>query len=132
LFWKKSNKGDEGSKILLSNPDEGRNSFRVTPSLNAPLQATLNNVPISILNISSGGFRFKKIHFEVEKFYLAEIELPLEKHKISALVELLGNNEEDYCRCRFLDLAQDLEDLLHRYVLNRQKEEQELNNRFHS
>jgi c-di-GMP-binding flagellar brake protein YcgR len=132
LFWKKSNKGDESSKILLSTPDEWRNSFRVTPSLNTPLKATLNKVPISILNISSGGFRFKKIPLEAEKFYLAEIELPLEKHKISALVELLGDNEEKYYRCRFLDLAQEVEDRLHRYVLNRQKEEQELNNRFPS
>ncbi len=129
MFWKKSNKGDESSKILLSNPDEGRNSFRVTPPVNAPLKATLNEMPISILNISSGGFRFKKIDLEAEKFYLAEIELPSEKQKISSLVEILGNDEENHCRCRFLDLAQELEDRLHRYVLNRQKEEQELNNR---
>ena len=132
MFWKKSNKGDESSKILFSTPDEGRNSFRVTPPLNAPLKATLNEIPISIINISSGGFRFKKIDLEAEKFYLAEIELPLEANKISALVEILGNNEEEYFRCRFLDLAPDVEDLLHRYVLNRQKDEQELNNRFPS
>ena len=105
MFWKKSNKIDESSKILFSAPDEGRNSFRVTPPLNAPLKATLNKVPISIMNISSGGFRFKKIPLDEEKYYLAEIELPREKHKISALVEILGSSEENYCRCRFLGLS---------------------------
>jgi hypothetical protein len=123
LFWKKTTENKASSKKLFSTPDEVRSSFRVTPQLNAPLKATLNEIPISILNISSGGFSFKKIDLEVEKFYLAEIVLPLENQKISALVELLENNEEKFYRCKFVDLPQDVEDLIHRYVLSRQKEE---------
>jgi hypothetical protein len=129
LFWKKSNKKAKSSKILFSNPDEGRGSFRVTPPLSAPLKATLSEIPISIINISSGGFRFKKIDLKMEKFYLAEIALPFEKQKISALVEMLEDSEENYCRCRFLDLPKNLEDLIHRYVLNLQKKEQEIKKR---
>ena len=129
MFWKKSNKNDAGSKKLFSTPDEGRSSFRVVPQLDAPLKATLNEIPISIINISSGGFRFNKIDLEAEKFYLAEIIIPLESQKISALVELLESTEEKFYRCKFVDLPQDIEDLIHRYVLNRQKEEQEFINK---
>jgi hypothetical protein len=129
LFWKKSNKKSESSGKMFSSPDEVRGSFRVTPSQNAPLKATLNETPISIINISSGGFGFKKIDLKSEKFYLAEIALPLEKHKISALVKILEDTKEGYCRCQFLDLSQDYEDLIHRYVLNMQKKEQEIKKR---
>jgi hypothetical protein len=129
LFWKKTTDKNASSKKLFSTPDEVRSSFRVVPQLNAPLKATLNETPISIINISSGGFRFKKIDLKVEKFYLAEIIIPLENQKISALVELLDNTEENIYRCKFVDLPQDIEDLIHRYVMNRQKEEQEFINK---
>ncbi len=126
MFWKKSNKEDKTSKKLFSAPNEGRNSFRVTPPLDAPLEATLNEIPISIVNISSGGFRFNKIDLKGDKFYLAEILLPEDKNKISALVEILENDEKNNCRCRFVDLTQEIEETLHRYVLNRQKEKKEI------
>jgi hypothetical protein len=128
LFWKKT-ENNGSPKKLFSPPDEVRSSFRVVPPLDAPLKATLNEIPISIINISSGGFRFKNIELEAESFYLAEIIIPFENQKISALVELLENNEENFNRCKFVDLHQDIEDLIHRYVLNRQKEEQEFNNK---
>ena len=129
MFWKKTTDNNASSKKLFSTPEEVRSSFRVVPQLDAPLIATLNETPISIINISSGGFRFKKIDLEADKFYLAEIIIPLENQKISALVELLENNEENFYRCKFVDLPQDIEDLIHRYVLNRQKEEQEFINK---
>jgi len=129
LFSKKTTDNNASPKKLFSTPDEVRSSFRVEPPLDTPLKATLNETPISIINISSGGFCFKKFDLEADKFYLAEIIIPLENRKISALVELLENNEEKFCRCKFVDLPQDFEDLLHRYVLNRQKEEQEFNNK---
>jgi hypothetical protein len=132
LFWKKSNKKEEVSKKEFSIPSEVRSAFRVVPQLDSPLKATLNGKPILILDISSGGFSFKKINLEMEKFYLAEIVLPLEGAKFSTLVKLLNNNNENYYRCQFVDLPQETEDLIHRYVLHRQKEEQEINNELHS
>lgn len=124
MFWKKSNNNSDSIQ-LFSIPDEVRSAFRVTPSSNAPLKATLAKKPIEILNISSGGFCCKKTDIEIRKNYLAEIVLPPENKKISGEVKILGNDEENHCRCQFLDLARDFEDLIHLYVLNRQKEERE-------
>jgi hypothetical protein len=135
LFWKKSTKKDAGSEKLFSTPTEGRGSFRVAPQRETPLKATLSGVPILILNISSGGFSFEKITLKQEKFYLAEILLPQENSKISALVKLLDNDGENYYRCQFVDLPHEIENLIHRYVMNRQKEEkeeQEIANRLNS
>jgi hypothetical protein len=67
LFWKKTDRKESSKKLFLT-PDEVRSSFRVVPSLDAPLKATLNETPILIINISSGGFRFKKIDLETENF----------------------------------------------------------------
>ncbi len=57
--------------------------------------------------------------------YSAKITLPPDYELISVVVEILGNNEEQNCRCRFMELPQDFENHIHRYVLYRQKEEQE-------
>lgn len=132
MFWKKSTSINTSYKKSFSIPNEGRGSFRVTPQLDNPLKATLSESPISILNISSGGFSFKKIKLNAEKFYLAEIELPPENTKISALVKLLDSSRENYYRCQFVDLPEETEDHIHRYVLYRQKEEQEINKELHS
>lgn len=126
MFWKKTTDNNASSEKLFSTPSEVRSSFRVVPPLDAPLEATLNETPITIINISSGGFRFKKVDLDAEKFYLAEIIIPIESQKISALVELLEDNDEKFFRCQFVDLPEDMEDLIHRYVLYRQKEDQEL------
>ena len=125
MFWKKSNKKEGNSNKLFSFPSEARKGFRVTPSLKAPLQANLNKIPIIILNISSVGLCCKKNDLEAGKIFIAEVVLPPENKKISVSAEILENSEENNCRCRFLDLSPDFEDLIHLYVLNRQKEEQE-------
>jgi len=110
-------------------PNEARKAFRVTPSPNAPLKATLNETSIEILNISSVGLCCKKNDLEVGKIYPAEIVLPSESKTISVSAEILENNEDNNCRCRFLDLSLDFENLIHLYVLNRQKEVQENKNK---
>ncbi len=125
MFWKKSNKKDGNSNKLFSIPKELRGAFRVTPSPSAPLKATLDEKPILILNLSSGGLCCKEIDLDVGNIYSLEVFLPPENKKISVSVEILPNDEANHCRCRFLDLSLEFEDLIHLYVLNRQKEEQE-------
>ena len=122
MFWKKSNKKEGNPNKLFSIPSQGRSSFRVTPSLTAPLNATLDEKPILILNISSGGFCCKTNDVEVGNIYSTEVFLPPENQKISGSVEILEINGDNNCRCRFLDLSLDFENFIHRYVLNRQKE----------
>lgn len=129
MFWKKSNNIDDSSDKLFSMPKEGRGSFRVNPPLNAPLKAILNNKPISIINISSGGFQCKNNDLEVGRGYSIEIVLPPENTKISCSAEILENSDESNCRCRFLGLSLDFENQIHRYVLNLQKNKQKYNKR---
>ena len=126
MFWKKSKNKNSNSNKLFSIPREVRSAFRVTPALNAPLKATLNKTPIIILNISSVGLCCKTNGLEEGKIYKAQIILPPENKIISVSTEILENSEENNCRCRFLDLSLDFEDAIHLYVLNRQKEEQEI------
>lgn len=112
---------------MFANPDEVRDSFRIVPSRDNPLRATLNKKPIEILNISSGGFCCKKTDLEVGKEYFAEVILPPKNNMVSGLVKVLQNDDAHHCRCQFQDLPQVFEDDIHLYVLNRQKEEQKKN-----
>lgn len=126
MFWKKSNKKNDSSAKLFSSPNDGRNSFRVTPALSEPLKATLNDKNISIINISSGGFQCGKNDLAVGNIYSVKFILPPDDNLVTGSVEILENNDLQQCRCRFLELKQDFVNLIHLYVLNRQKEDQEL------
>jgi hypothetical protein len=125
LFWKNSDKLNDDFQKLFSVPSEARDAFRVNPSPDLPLKATLNAKTVVIINISSGGFCCTKTDLEVGKNYLAEVVLPPEDKTISASVTILQNDHDHHCRCQFQDLDPEYEDSIHLYVLNRQKEEQD-------
>ncbi len=125
MFWKKSHNKSDTSKKLFESPEEIRGSFRVTPSSDEPVNLIMDNKSAAVLNISSGGLSCVNIDFKVGSLYSFYFFLPGITRKISGKLEIRQIVEGNRCRCRFHNLDPEFENHIHRYTLNRQKEELE-------
>jgi hypothetical protein len=118
LFWKKKIKQDEKLKA----PKEARQAYRVSPDTENPLLLSLEGQSLEILEISSGGLAFKNKGFKAENTYKVDFVLPT-GGAIRTHIKILRIDEEEICRCNFVNLDMKSENALHRYVLVRQKDD---------
>ncbi len=118
MFWKKKNKPEKKIKA----PEEARQAYRVTPDPENPLFLNLEGNALEIVEISSGGLAFKNQGLKTGSSYMIDFILPT-GGGIKTRIKILRIDEEDICRCNFIDLDVESEDSLHRYVLVRQKED---------
>jgi PilZ domain-containing protein len=117
LFWKKKNKQEKKLKA----PEEARQAYRVAPDPENPLLLNLEGNSLEIVEISSGGLAFKNQGLKAGSAYMVDFVLPT-GGIIKTRIKILRIDEEDICRCNFINLDVESEDSLHRYVLVRQKE----------
>jgi hypothetical protein len=118
LFWKKKNKPDK----KLNAPDEARQAYRIAPDPENPLFLNLEGNSLEIVEISSGGLAFKNQGLKENSSYMVDFVLPT-GGIIKTRIKILRIDEEDICRCNFINLDVQSEDSLHRYVLVRQKDD---------
>jgi len=121
LFWKKKNKSTEDTKIKA--PSDHRGAFRVSPDPDHPLTLHFKGKQINALDISSKGLSFINDGLQARKRYSVHFDLPGESEIISTKLDILRVDEERICHCALKVLTPDQEDAIHRYVLNRQKED---------
>jgi c-di-GMP-binding flagellar brake protein YcgR len=129
LFWKKTPTKSDPPKILFESSEEIRQNYRVVPASDDPVELTLDNKSVSVIDISSGGFRCKNNKFIPGKFYSFVLFLPEDTQKICGKAQVLEITETNLCRGQFSNLNPEHENLIHRYTLNRQKEELENRNK---
>ena len=118
MFWKKKNKPEKQLKV----PEEARQSYRIAPDPEDPLFLNLDGNLLEIVEISSGGLAFKNQGLKENSSYMIDFVLPT-GGIIKTRIKILRIDDEDVCRCNFLDLDVESEDALHRYVLVRQKDD---------
>lgn len=118
MFWKKKNKKEEKLKA----PEEARQAYRVAPDSENPLFLNLEGNSLEIVEISSGGLAFKNQGLKAGAAYMIDFVLPTGSI-IKTRIKILRIDEEDICRCNFINLDVESEDSLHRYVLVRQKDD---------
>ena len=118
MFWKKKNKKEEKLKA----PDEARQAYRVVPDPENPLLLNLKGNSLEIVEISSGGLAFKNQGLKAGSSHMIDFVLPT-GGAIQSRIKILRIDEEDICRCIFINLDTESEDSLHRYVLVRQKDD---------
>ncbi|MCZ6542010.1 MAG: PilZ domain-containing protein [Nitrospinae bacterium] len=118
MFWKKKIKPDKKIKA----PEEARQAYRVAPDPENPLFLNLAGQSLEILEISSGGLAFKNQGFKAKDTFKVDFILPTGR-AINTRIKILRVDEEEICRCNFVNLDMKSEDVLHRYVLVRQKDD---------
>jgi hypothetical protein len=118
LFWKKKNKQEKKLKA----PEEARQAYRVAPDSEKPLFLNLEGNSLEIVEISSSGLAFKNQGLKAGSAHMIDFVLPT-GGIIKTRVKILRIDEEDICRCNFVNLDVKSEDSLHHYVLVRQKDD---------
>ena len=118
MFWKKKNKQEKKLKA----PEEARQAYRVAPDSENPLFLNLEGNSLEIVEISSSGLAFKNQGLKAGSTHMIDFVLPT-GGIIKTRVKILRIDEEDICRCNFVNLDVKSEDSLHRYVLVRQKDD---------
>ncbi len=118
MFWKKKKKID---LKVDSRFEDNREAFRIAPNKSKPIILTIQGSSYYALNISGTGVCFRSQRFPVGTQCTAMVRLPSEDRIFSVNLEVVAL-PKDLCRCHFVDINQEAEDLLHSYILDLQKE----------
>ena len=122
MFWKKkTDKSDKGKTLIKTSP-EVRGAFRVEPLPHEPIEFEFSGKKVKALDISAGGISFKNDHFVEGKCEDISFVLPGDSAEINVALEIVRIiKEKDICCGQFRDLNTECDDLIGRYVLDRQK-----------
>ena len=93
------------------------------PSKEDPIIIKVGSTNLRAVDISAGGISFENKSFKLGATYPMEISLPKGKGAFTVKTEILKIDDTDVCRCKIVGLNPDQEDLIHSYILARQKEE---------
>lgn len=112
--------------LIISIDEERRDSFRVEPSSGKPLWISLGHHRYLVRNISAGGIGiYRKSDdraIERGKTYPFQITLPLLNQVITGTVKVVNRSERAY-HCAFIGLSDEKKEIIHLFVLERQKEQ---------
>ena len=122
MFWKKKNKDKIQSKGFIAPQFGPREAFRVRPSLDEPVFIIIDYKTSSVFDISSGGVSFSNAGFTLHKTYAAKFDLPDDELEIETKLLVVRIKNDDICYGQFIDMPQKIEDRIHDYILQRQKD----------
>jgi hypothetical protein len=121
LFWKKSSK----STVSFSFPNDDdcqRSTFRVEPKESEPVHVRFGNEITKVVNLSAGGMAFENHDFGEGESHSVRLQLPGEYVDVICTVTVLRMNPTgEICFSTFSDIDDESQDVLHHYVLTRQK-----------
>ncbi len=98
-----------------------RGAYRVAPDPDDPVILQLDGVLTRVLDISANGFSCVAEHVKENMRYSVKLDLPSGPGVISAYSDVNVVMGDGMVRCQFVGLRDTDQELLHRYVLERQK-----------
>ncbi len=98
-----------------------RAAYRVTPDPNDPVILQLDGTLTRVLDISANGISCIAPHVKSNMRYAIKLDLPTEQGVINTYVDVSVISDESIVRCQFIGLKEEDQEMLHRYVLHRQK-----------
>lgn len=108
--------------ITVQPSSTGRGAFRVVPDPDDPIILQLDGKLTRVVDISASGMSAPADVVEPGRRYPFSLDLPTSPMPITGYVDVLPKMEQGQLHCRFVDLSADELDMLHHYVLLRQKE----------
>ncbi len=122
MFWKKKAEEDIELKHIKA-PADSRQAYRINPTTDDPIIVHSVKESYEVMDISSGGLSVYSKTLKVENELDVEFSLPISLEKIVTRLKVLKLGKKNVCHCQFISLSQDMEDKIHKYVLERQKED---------
>lgn len=108
--------------ITVSVSSTGRSAYRVVPSRNDPVILQIDGELVRVLDISANGLSCPEAAVKQGRRYPFKLDLPLKSPQINGYLDVMPGSSGGKVQCQFVELAADEVDLLHHYVLVRQKE----------
>jgi hypothetical protein len=122
LFWKK--KKPETDTIIHESKDL-RQTYRYQFKEGQGFEIKFKGKPVWIIDISAGGVAFKNKGFKQFDFDFIKFKLDIPdfsgKNTFFAGLRILTINEAGTCHCLFEQFSLDQHELIHKYVLEMQK-----------
>ncbi|HBR97152.1 MAG TPA: hypothetical protein DD979_07215 [Gammaproteobacteria bacterium] len=109
----------EFSSFVDAGTDRG--AYRVVPDPDDPVILQLDGVLARVLDISATGFSCVAQHVQENMRYAVTLDLPTEPGVIKVFGDVNKVSDDGIVTCQFIGLREDDQELLHRYVLKRQK-----------
>ena len=98
-----------------------RGAYRVVPDSDDPVILQLDGTLTRVLDISASGVSCVAPHVSLNMRYAIKLDLPTEIGVISTYVDISVVSDDGKVRCQFVGLNEHEQEMLHHYVLNRQK-----------
>lgn len=117
MFWKKKTTLDVSLEPRFN---DHRAAYRIAPEKGKPVIVSVDGNSFHALNVSGTGIAFRAHDFEAGDQLRGMLRLPSENRVFPVRMEVVAR-QKDLCRCRFTEIHEDAENLLHSYILDLQK-----------
>ncbi len=108
--------------ITVTAPLSNCTAYRVVPDRDEPIILQLDGQLTRVVDISASGFSSLPDVVKAGRRYPFSLDLPTAAAPLNGYVDVLPALDNGYLQCQFVGLSADELDMLHHYVLVRQKE----------
>ena len=120
MFWNKKKE----EKKMFEVPEGNRGSYRVYPSDDEPILIKIKGGKTSkAVDICAGGISFPNDDHEVGSTHECKIKLSRDVEPFAAKVIIHKIDDTNICRCSIIDTTDEMDDMVHHYVMGRQRED---------
>jgi hypothetical protein len=119
LFWKEK---QDNSEMFFFESNDRRLAYRVCPHANTPIAFEFGGEKVQVVNIGAGGLAFKNKGFKSGDTQTIELLLPYQNVTLAPVLEIKTIDDQNVCHCKFREIGEDEVEVIHNYVLKRQKE----------
>jgi hypothetical protein len=120
LFWNKKKE----DKKMFEVPEGNRGSYRVYPSDDEPILIKIKGGKTSkAVDICAGGISFPNDDHEIGSTHECKIKLSRDVEPFAAKVIIHKIDDTNICRCSITDTTDEIDDMVHHYVMGRQRED---------
>jgi len=120
LFWNKKKE----DKKMFEVPEGNRGSYRVYPSDDEPILIKIKGGKTSkAVDICAGGISFPNDDHEIGSTHECKIKLSRDVEPFAAKVIIHKIDDTNICRCSITDTTDEMDDMVHHYVMGRQRED---------
>ncbi|WP_041279463.1 PilZ domain-containing protein [Desulfobacula toluolica] len=122
MFWKKKN---PEADVIIHESEDQRQSYRYNFKQGQGFQITFKEKKVWVLNISAGGIAFNNNGFKLFDFDFITFTLDIPNFKGNSTfysgLRVLRIDNKKICHCIFEHCSLEQHELIHKYVLEMQK-----------
>ena len=121
MFWKKKTKNKSSSSLEVDFDPDRREFFRIKPAQDYPVYFRVRGRDLRVADISAGGLALAVKGLPEGKLISGQLILPGYDDPLDISVSILHSGQDRPTACLFQEINEYDREVLHQYVLTRQK-----------